>query len=339
MPNTSGTAPGRRRVQLVDVASAAGVSTATASLVLRGRPGPSAATQEAVRRAAAELGYRPDRAASLLASRTPGLVGVVLDVTSAFHAELVVALDAAAAEAGLDLVLATTTPRRSVATAIDTLLDSRCDTLVLLGAGTTPQLEAVAARTTTVVVGRRGTEHVRGVRADDAAGLEAAVDHLVALGHRRIAHAQGPKGVIGTARRRGYLAAMRRHGLGDLVETLPAGQDEEAGVDVGRELVSRTRRERPTAVVAFNDRCAIGIRDAALRGGLDVPGDLAIVGYDDSPPARLATVDLTSVSQDPAALAAATMTVLADPSGSGDVVVRPRLVVRGSTTAGPSRGE
>ncbi len=323
----------RRRAGIVDVAALAGVSTATVSLVLRDRPGPSAATRASVHRAAEELGYRADRTASLLASRGSGLVGVVLDVTSPFHAELVVALDAAAAAAGLELVLATTTPRRSVDDAVETLVDSRCDALALLGVGTPARLEALAEQCRTVVVGRRGTAHVPGVRADDAAGLEAAVDHLVGLGHHRIAHAEGPKGAIASARRRGYLAAMRRHGLADTAEVLAAGQDEAAGLSLGQAFLGRPTAERPTAVVAFNDRCAIGIRDALVRAGLDVPGDLAIVGYDDSPPARLATVDLTSVSQDPPALAAATMAVLVGPPGAGDVVVPPRLVVRGSTSA------
>lgn len=326
--------PLRRRAGIVDVAARAGVSTATVSLVLRDRPGPSAATRAAVHRAAEELGYRADRTASLLASRGNGLVGVVLDVTSPFHAELVVALDAAAAAAGRELVLATTTPRRSVEAVVETLVDSRCDALVLLGLGTAARLEELATQRRTVVVGRRGTEHVSGVRADDAVGLEAAVDHLVGLGHRRIAHAEGPRGPIASARRRGYLAAMRRHGLAGAVEVLPSGQDEAAGLDVGRALLERSAGERPTAVVAFNDRCAIGIRDALVRSGLDVPVDLAIVGYDDSPPARLATVDLTSVSQDPPALAAATIRVLSGPPGAGDVVVPPRLVVRGSTVPG-----
>ena len=110
-----------------------GVSTATASLVLRGRPGPSAATADAVRAAAAALGYRPDRTASLLARRRTHLLGVLLDVTSPFHAELVRALDTASADRGLDLVLSTTTARTGEHRAAETLLDFRCEAMVLLG--------------------------------------------------------------------------------------------------------------------------------------------------------------------------------------------------------------
>src|SRR5699024_10083055 len=116
-----------------DVAQRAGVSTATASLVLRGRPGPSSATADAVRAAAEALGYRPDRTASLLARHRSHLLGVLLDITSPFHAELVQALDDEAADRGLDLVLSTVTRRRDEAQAAETLLDFRCEALVVLG--------------------------------------------------------------------------------------------------------------------------------------------------------------------------------------------------------------
>ena len=130
---TDGTAS--RRPRLVDVARRAGVSTATASLVLRGRPGPSAATADAVRAAAGELGYRADRTASLLARHRTHLLGVLLDITSPFHAELVQALDDEAADRGLDLVLSTVTRRRDEPRAAETLLDFRCEALLVLWAG------------------------------------------------------------------------------------------------------------------------------------------------------------------------------------------------------------
>ncbi len=209
---TDGTAS--RRPRLVDVARRAGVSTATASLVLRGRPGPSAATADAVRAAAGELGYRADRTASLLARHRTHLLGVLLDITSPFHAELVQALDDEAADRGLDLVLSTVTRRRDEARAAETLLDFRCEALLVLGpAMPVTELDALASSVPTVVVGREGTARVPGVRASDDQGLELAVDHLVGLGHGRIAYVDGPRGSIATARRSGYRAAMRRHGL------------------------------------------------------------------------------------------------------------------------------
>src|SRR4051812_20631940 len=135
-----GGAGSSRRPRLQDVATEAGVSTASASLVLRGAPGPSGATRERVLDAAARLGYRPDRAASLLARRRSRLIGIVMDVRSSFHAQLVEDVHEAAEEHGYDLVLSTVTRTRDEDRAVETLLDSRCEALIMLGP------EAPAAR-------------------------------------------------------------------------------------------------------------------------------------------------------------------------------------------------
>jgi DNA-binding LacI/PurR family transcriptional regulator len=331
------------RARLTDVAAAAGVSTATASLVLRGRPGPSQASRTAVEDAARRLAYRPDRSASLLASRRSRHLGVLIAISSTFHAELVEVLDGAAADAGLDLVLGTTTPRRTEQEALESLLDQRCEGVVLVGpALSEARIEAVAVEVPTVVVGRPGTAHATGVLADDAAGMEALVEHLAGLGHRWIAYVDGPRGSIATARRRGLREAMRRRGLPPVV--IPGGADERAGLVAAETLLGLADEARPTAVACFNDHCAVGVRTGLARAGVAVPEEMSVTGYDDSPLARLATIELTTVSQDPPALAAAVVGVLSealnadrhgsDRSGSRphtDVVVSPRLVVRAST--------
>ena len=340
---TGSTASGRAR--LVDVAERAGVSTATVSLVLRGRPGPSASTADAVRAAAEALGYRPDRTASLLARHRTHLLGVLLDVSSPFHAELVRALDSASADRGLDLVLGTTTPRTDEHRAAETLLDFRCEAIVLLG----PQmgdadLAALASLCPTVAVGRGGVTGVTGVLAADDQGLEAAVDHLASVGHRRIAFVGGPRGSIARARRQGYRDAMARHGFGPGIDVVRGGADEADGAAAAARLLARPAGERPTGVVTFNDRVAIGLRDALLRAGVQVPADVSVVGYDDSPMARLGTIDLTSVSQEPEALAEATVAVVVGlldggvAAATADVVIQPRLVVRSSSGPPAGRG-
>ncbi|MFL6151530.1 MAG: LacI family DNA-binding transcriptional regulator [Ornithinibacter sp.] len=336
------TASGRAR--LVDVATRAGVSTATASLVLRGRPGPSASTADAVRAAAAALGYRPDRTASLLARRRSHLLGVLLDVASPFHAELVRALDSASADRGLDLVLGTTTPRTDEHRAVETLLDFRCEAIVLLGPHMPDaDLTVLASHCPTVTVGRAGAAGVTGVLAADDQGLEAAVDHLAAAGHQRIAFVDGPRGSIARARRQGYRDAMARHGLGAGLDVVRGGADEADGAAAAARMLARRAGDRPTGVIAFNDRVAIGLRDGLLRSGVGVPDEVSVVGYDDSPMARLGTIALTSVSQEPELLADVTVGVVAalldEASGRGrpDVVIAPRLVVRSSTGAPPGR--
>ena len=328
---------GMPRARLVDVAAEAGVSTATASLVLRGRPGPSQASRQAVEDAARRLAYRPDRTASLLASRRSRHLGVLIVISSTFHAELVEVLDAAAADTGLDLVIATRTARRSEQEALESLLDQRCEGVVLVGpALSEARIEAMAGEVPTVVVGRAGTARATGVLASDAAGMEAVVDHLARLGHRRIAYVDGPRGTIGTARRRGLREAMRRRGLA--VTVVPGGSDESAGLAAVPALLALP--ERPTAVACFNDAAAVGLRAGLVRAGVAVPEAISVTGYDDSPLARLATIELTTVSQDPPALAAAVVAVLSarleGRATHPDVVVSPRLVVRASTAPPPA---
>src|SRR2546425_9014678 len=124
-----------RRPRLEDVADRAGLSTASVSLVLRNAPGPSAATRQRVLEAAAHLGYRPDRNASLLARRRRHLLGVMVDVRNSFHAELVQHLLRSAEAVNYDLVLSPLAPTHDEQKAVETLLDFRCEALILLGPG------------------------------------------------------------------------------------------------------------------------------------------------------------------------------------------------------------
>jgi DNA-binding LacI/PurR family transcriptional regulator len=334
--------PAARRPRLEDVAAAVGMSTASVSLVLRGAAGPSAATRDRVFEAAARLGYRPDRAASLLARRRSRLLGVVMDVRSSFHAELVEDAQEAADRHGYDLVISTVTRSHSERRAIETLLDSRCEALVLLGPESpVAELAALARQVPVVAVGRPvESGEVDVVRAADDEGVALAVDHLVGLGHRRIAYLDGGRGAIAGARRRGFRRAVGRHGLGESAFVLGA-----EGVEANRTVAPRGLLDRdpaPTAVVTFNDRAAVGLLAALLRAGVGVPQRMSVVGYDDDPLSRLAHVNLTTVSQDAHQQTAFALQAVVERLEDGrteprEFVVRPSLVVRG-TTAAPTGG-
>jgi DNA-binding LacI/PurR family transcriptional regulator len=331
-----------RRPRLLDVAAEAGVSTASASLVLRGAPGPSDATRERVLSAAGRLGYRPDRAASLLARRRSRLIGVLMDVRSTFHAQLVEDVHEAAAEHGYDLVLSTITRTRDEARAVETLLDSRCEALVLLGPeAPAARLSALDRQLPVVAVGRPvPSADVDVVRAADDEGVGLVIDHLVALGHRHITYVDGGPGAISTGRRRGYQRAMRRHRLGGHLQVIAGDHGEESGARAARALLESDRL--PTAVVTYNDHSAVGVLDALLRGGVAVPGAVSVAGYDDSPVSRLAHIDLTTVSQDSEqlmrhAVAAVVERLDGGRTGHREVVVPPRLVVRGTTGVAAER--
>ncbi|MCT9075775.1 LacI family DNA-binding transcriptional regulator [Streptomyces fulvoviolaceus] len=329
-----------RRPRLEDVAARVGLSTASVSLVLRGVAGPSERTRQRVLKAAAELGYQVDRTASMLASRRTRLLGVMVDIHSPFHAELVEHLHTAAEEVGYDLVLSTLTRTRDEHTAVDTLLAFRSEALILLGP-TAPAdtLAALDNKAPVIAVGRRIADaDLDVVRTADDDGVGQIVDHLVGLGHREIAHVDGGKGVIATDRRRGYRTAMRRHGLDDHIRILHGDHTEEAGERAARQLLDSGRL--PTAVVAFNDQSAIGVLTALARAGVAVPGEVSVVGYDDDTLSRLSCFNLTTVSQGAREQARHAVTAAVERLDQGrieprEVVLAPHLVVRG-TTAEPA---
>jgi DNA-binding LacI/PurR family transcriptional regulator len=290
--------------------------------------------------AAQQLGYRADRTASLLARRRSRHFGVMMDVHNTFHAELVADIDTAATELGYDLVLSALTPTRDERRAAETLLDFRCEALILLGpAELAGWLNALGQELPVVVIGRRiRPATVDVVRAADDQGVAQAVGHLTALGHREIAFVDGGKGTIASDRRRGYRQAMRRQGFARHLRIIPGDHTEEAGTRAAPALLAGS--SLPTAVITSNDRCAVGLLDALARLGVEVPGSLSVVGYDDSMLARLAHVNLTTVSQDAGKQAGQAVALAVERLENGrtaprEVVLTPHLVLR-STTAPPA---
>jgi DNA-binding LacI/PurR family transcriptional regulator len=323
-----------------DVAARAGVSRALVSIVFRAVPGASESTRARVLQAAAELDYRPDNRARLLGRSRTHLLGVTFGVQHAFHGDLVEALYAVAEPAGYQIALSAVAPSRDELHAVQALLADRCEALILLGPQVPrPQLAELATLLPTVVVARSvRAATVDVVRTADDEGMHQAVDHLVALGHRRIVHVDGGRAPGAAERRRGYRTSMRRHRLADAIRVVPGGLTEEAGADAARTLLNEG--SWPTAAAVFNDRCALGLLDAFLRAGVTVPDDISVVGYDDSRLARLSHINLTSVGQDTRRIAELTVARAIErldehvPPGN-EFVVAPHLVVRGTTAPAP----
>ncbi|GAA3574270.1 LacI family DNA-binding transcriptional regulator [Microlunatus spumicola] len=329
--------PGRAapRPTMRDVAEAAGVSRALVSIVFRGAPGASEQTRARVLEVAARLGFSPNRSASLLKLRRNRHLGVTMDVRSTFHAELVEGIQAAADAAGYEVVLSVVSPDRSEGRAVSTLLDFRCEALILLGTRLDDgALADLAVRVPLVLVGGARTRRaVDVVRSSDDRGSSLVVDHLVALGHRRLAHVDGGDGLPSTGRRRGFRRALDRHGL-TAVAVLAGGDDEAAGVRAAERLLADG--DLPTGVCAYNDRVAIGVMERFGRAGLRVPDDVSVTGHDDTAFAALLAVDLTSVNQEAQAQAEGAVGAVVERLDGGrttasERVFEPRLVVRGST--------
>lgn len=336
--------PGRdRRPTLADVAARAGVSTALVSTVMRDVPGASAATRQRILQAAEEIGYRPDARARLLRSSRSRLIGVTFGVQHGFHGDLVTGLYEAADSQGYEIALSAVTPRRDERRAVGSLLQDRCEAMILLGPESrVGYLAELAERRPVVVVARAVNDRaVDVVRTADDEGLRQAVDHLVTLGHRRIAHIDGGRAPGAAQRRRGYRQTMRRHGLDTDILIVPGGISEEDGAQAARELLATT--PRPTAVAVFNDRSATGVLDVLRKAGLVVPQDISVVGFDDSRLARLSHVDLTTVAQDAGRMARLAVGRAVDrldgtATGGREIVIPPRLIVRGTTAALPPVG-
>jgi DNA-binding LacI/PurR family transcriptional regulator len=148
-----------------------------------------------------------------------------------------------------------------------------------------------------VVIGseHHGMPHLASMSNDDVLGAGLAVDHLVELGHERIAFVDGGQSSVARDRRRGYRAAMRRHGLGKVAEVVAGSFTEDGGYRGASEALARP--ERPTALFVVNDLAAMGAMAAVFDRGLSVPEDISIVGYDGTRLAGTRTIGLTTVAQ------------------------------------------
>jgi DNA-binding LacI/PurR family transcriptional regulator len=319
-----------------DVAARVGVSQSLVSLVFRNAPGASSQTRERVFRAAAELGYRPNAAAQVLRRSRSRNIGVLYTMRQPFDVDLVEAIYPAAERHGYHVVLGALGPGRDERRAVEELLAYRCEAMILMGSITkAAQLAATAEQMPVVDIARRPSgDGVDVVRVADERGARLAVDHLVSLGHRAIVHVDGGSLPGSVYRSRGYGRSMRRHGLRDEIRILPGDHTEESGATAARHLMGETRL--PTAIFASNDRCAHGVLATLLRAGVAVPGDVSVVGFDDSALARLSFIDLTTVRQDVTRMAESAVEAIAERleqrrTTAREIVLDPTLVIRGTT--------
>jgi len=288
-----------------------------------------------VLQAARELGYRPNAVArSLVEGRTHLVGALVADLHNPFYAEFLDGLQESLHGDGLRMLIGNSQWDPSFEDeAVEAFLELRVDGLVLLGiAPTNETLIEATSYTPTVIVGERDIqlESVDIVVDDDQLGARLAIDHLAELGHKRIAHIEGPR----SSRCEGYLVAMRRHSLAPYIMVETADPTEEGGRTAAIALL--TRDPRPTAIFAANDVVALGVLSAASELGLRVPGDLSVVGYDNTYLSASSHISLTSVDQPRRAMGRSAATLLSDritdPAKPARLrEVTPELIVRRST--------
>ena len=336
------TSPGERptaRITLAQVARAAGVSPAAASMALNDRPGVAAGTRERVHGAARRLGYRRR-------ARGAGLLGVLpTHLGNPYHTDVIAGIESEAESLGLGVVIAH--GRRDSAhlgRQLRRLLDLDVDGIVAVTTWLSPEaLEQAARRVPVAVIGRLqdpvpGTDAVLN---HDHAGAALAVRHLVEQGHRRLAHVTLSTRPGPAMRRAGFLEETARLGLRENAQVIgPDPESAAAGLEQLLRALRRGEREAPTAVFAANDIAAVTVLHRAADHRIDVPGQLSVVGYDSSAVALTVRPHLSSVNQprqDMGRLAAQMLRErFAGRTHDAVSVVDPVLTVRGSTGPGPA---
>lgn len=333
-------ATARRSPSLNDVASLAGVSHQTVSRVVNHRPNVSEATRRKVRAAITELDYRPNAAARWLATGRTHSIGILAGELAQYGpSSVLMGVQDAARSAGYFLTVVTLKDYSvtTVDEALSGLLNHGVEGVIAI----TPHVSALEVLSTVqagipmLTVG--GGHHRAGdIALDQESAAVAAVDHLVALGHERIAHLAGPLDWVDAQRRlEGWRRALRGH-------SLPEGPlyhgdwSARSGYETGRTI---DVVDGPSAVFVSNDQMALGLLKALRERGCDVPRDISVIGFDDVPEAEFYEPSLTTLRQEFHDLGRLCIEELIghESAGTSRAAARPELVVRAST-AEPGAG-
>lgn len=305
-PNADGSDDGAdraARLTIRQVADFAGVSTATVSRVINGRAEVSERARQAVMAVVREHGYSTNRTARGLSAGRTGLVGVTLPVLHHSYFSVILAgAGEALYEHDMRMVLCPTQHEHErEVTLLERLMQGTTDgALLILPEESGEELAALHEHSYRFVIvdpHRPPDERVPTVSAAHSSGASEAIEHLLSLGHRRIAAITGPRGWIATEERlRGYRGALAAAGImPDPALEIEADFLTRGGHDAAERLLAGD--DPPTAIFAFNDMLAIGAMQAARHRGLRVPEDLSVIGFDDTFEASIVTPTLTTVRQ------------------------------------------
>jgi LacI family transcriptional regulator len=292
---------------IYDVAKECGVALSTVSNVLNNGPRPvRPETRTRILEAVRRLDYHPSAVARGLARRRTNMLGILFGVVessavviNAYSAAVLQGALAAASETGYDITHLTT-PWRDAEHSLAPFRDRRTDGVLVVAPPTdSDMMPALTSLGLPLVAVSWPPERggVPSVDADDFHGARLAMEHLLGLGHRRIAHITGhPNLISAVAREQVYRQCLLEAGITPRPEyVLPGRYETEIGYECARRLLALP--EPPTAIFAGNDEIAFGVLEAAREMGFPVPGRLSIVGVDDRPLAALVTPALTTVRQ------------------------------------------
>lgn len=353
MPNDAVSRPvtAARRPTISDVAARAGTSKGTVSFVLNGRPGVAPATRERILAAIDDLGFQPSQVARSLSNSRADVIGLVLARTpqtlrsDSFFAPFIAGVEFGIADADNSVLLRFVGDDEGELAAYRRLAGAgRVDGVILADLRRSdPRLGLLQELSLpAVTLNHPDTPSpFLAVCNDDTSGIKAAAHHLVELGHRRIAHVSGPMRYLHPALRdAAWRSALAEHGL-ELSDSIAGDFTAEGGAQATRALLGPSRGQRPTAIVFDNDTMAVAGTVAAQAMGLEVPGDVSIVGFDDAELSAYVNPPLTTIRTDPFAWGeSAARALLAVVKGEATTPAihagTSELVLRGSTAAARS---
>lgn len=331
-----------------DIAARANVSPATVSRVFSSPHLVSKKTLQKVQKVIDEAGYRPNRMGSSLRTRRSGnIVAIIPDITKPVNAGIIRAIEQVAQSNGYSVLLGDTQGLEERERHYVQLVEQgQADGILLFGARLpfdVDESRPLSEQLPPIVNGneRIDSDQLVQVSVDNVAAAKMAVNHLTALGHKRIAAVTGPMDVpSSTERLRGYRDALESAGLNfDPALVVQAGYDAITGMEAGRQLL--LRKERPTAIFCFDDDTAIGVMKLYQQQGFLIPQDVSIMGFDDIHYAEFVTPALTTVHQPLEEIGKTCINLLLQQL-AGKTVVPGRqflpfeLMIRGSTGPAPS---
>ena len=343
--DTPGATP-KRRLTLAMIAERLDLSTATVSLALRNSTLVAEETRKRVHALAEELGYIYNRSAASLRTARTNIVGLVVhDILNPYFAELVSAVETELGRRGQTVILFNhgDDPLRQ-RQFLETLLQYRADGMILCPAvGSKPQdvSRIVDAGLPTVLIARELPDlpDVPVIRGDDRTGIRWAVEHLISLGHKRIALVGGQQASSSASERKaGYEDALAAAGIAvDPALEFPAAASRRAGRDICGDVLAA----EPTAIVCFNDLLALGMMMELKRRGIDPGHQISLTGYDDIDEASVWSPGLTTVwngQQEVGRIAAQTLldVVAGRRPEEMRVLVEPQLRIRETTARLPA---
>lgn len=292
------------KLGIKDIAAKANVSPATVSRVFSSPHLISKKTLQKVQKVIDEAGYRPNRMGSSLRTRRSGnIVAIIPDITKPVNAGIIRAIEQVAQSNGYSVLLGDTQGLEARERHYAELVEQgQADGILLFGARlpfTLNNKKPISEQLPPIVNGneRIDSDHIVQVAVDNVAAAKMAVEHLISLGHKKIAAVTGPSDVPSSNERLlGYQQALEAAGLSfDAQLVVQADYDAITGMQAARKLL--LLKDRPTAVFCFDDDTAIGVMKLYQQQGFSIPQDVSIMGFDDIQYAEFVTPALTTVHQ------------------------------------------